>query len=716
MRFLDLMTELVVAKYICQSSIFGLLFNKSVLFSHFASADILTFLETFILFFPRFIPHPGLIMDPSRLPGGLHYTTVGDASTHHDLSESSKLAKAKHEETMRQIQILKATREITVPVNDYDVRLRLRTLGEPITLFGERAPDRRERLREHMARLLVDNKLDEFNAQFTTLKKQTTVQADPTGEKPYLAEATNPIELASSRLRLLESSLRRSAHRVQKERTWREGLGLLPSSASTSAQETYFGEGSTPVSETVQANRHAFEDDYAWECAKIKKFVPISSQVADTRVVSGVTVTRDASLLATCSWSGTAKVWDSTGANGPLFALKGHVDRIQDICFIPGAWGHAFSGSDMKDQEKDVMEDRNMDNSGDMEDDTRKGIVDEAGITHFSEKQIRNFSDWNLPVSQRRITEANILTAGVEGVGVWPLHGRLVDVAGEYGTESKEEEEETRKQSFVGVEIEGADLDVMGDEEPNTATTETNGTKTEKNDKIATVSSGISQVLQEKRKNRLPTVAPLAMIPMPSRVNRVAATPCGGFALATTHNLSFAYIDLETTRTVLQQFGHSAATYGLAVHPDGSIAAVGDIGANARLWDLRSGRALTALEGHAGQVLGCDFGPGPYAHMLATASGDHTVRLWDLRMRKCLYTIPAQNHMVSDVKFHPSGDLLLTTGYDGVTNIFNTLNYSRVARLAAMGSKVMRASWIGADKLATANFDCALRVWGHENA
>jgi U4/U6 small nuclear ribonucleoprotein PRP4 len=38
-----------------------------------------------------------------------------------------------------------------------DVQIRLRKLGEPITLFGERAPGRRERLRGILTRLAVEN-------------------------------------------------------------------------------------------------------------------------------------------------------------------------------------------------------------------------------------------------------------------------------------------------------------------------------------------------------------------------------------------------------------------------------------------------------------------------------------------------------------------------------------------------------------------------------
>jgi len=46
----------------------------------------------------------------------------------------------------------KTARSLAVPTDDAKVRQRLRQLGQPITLFGERRPDRRERLREELVK------------------------------------------------------------------------------------------------------------------------------------------------------------------------------------------------------------------------------------------------------------------------------------------------------------------------------------------------------------------------------------------------------------------------------------------------------------------------------------------------------------------------------------------------------------------------------------
>ena len=39
------------------------------------------------------------------------------------------------------------------------------------------------------------------------------------------------------------------------------------------------------------------------------------------------------------------------------------------------------------------------------------------------------------------------------------------------------------------------------------------------------------------------------------------------------------------------------------------------------------------------------------SYHIATGSADNTVNIWDLRRRKCIYTIPAHNNLVSHIKF-----------------------------------------------------------------
>ena len=47
-------------------------------------------------------------------------------------------------------------------------------------------------------------------------------------------------------------------------------------------------------------------------------------------------------------------------------------------------------------------------------------------------------------------------------------------------------------------------------------------------------------------------------------------------------------------------------------------------------------------------ILAVDFSPNGY--QLASGSEDHSVRIWDLRTKRSLYTIPAHQSLVSQVR------------------------------------------------------------------
>lgn len=66
---------------------------------------------------------------------------------------------ATHPETAQLLSELdrkKLARKIALPTNDAEIRARLRELAEPITLFGEGPADRRDRLRDLIARARLD--------------------------------------------------------------------------------------------------------------------------------------------------------------------------------------------------------------------------------------------------------------------------------------------------------------------------------------------------------------------------------------------------------------------------------------------------------------------------------------------------------------------------------------------------------------------------------
>ena len=48
----------------------------------------------------------------------------------------------------------------------------------------------------------------------------------------------------------------------------------------------------------------------------------------------------------------------------------------------------------------------------------------------------------------------------------------------------------------------------------------------------------------------------------------------------------------------------------------------------------------------------------------ATSSDDNTVKIWDLRKQKSIYTIPAHNSVIPDVHYDRTGEFLLSCSFD----------------------------------------------------
>ena len=66
----------------------------------------------------------------------------------------------------------------------------------------------------------------------------------------------------------------------------------------------------------------------------------------------------------------------------------------------------------------------------------------------------------------------------------------------------------------------------------------------------------------------------------------------------------------------------------LAYSPDGRMVASGSVDKNIRLWDVRTGNELTAINGHTGAITAICFSPD--STLLASGSSDRTVRIWDI--------------------------------------------------------------------------------------
>ena len=85
---------------------------------------------------------------------------------------------------------------------------------------------------------------------------------------------------------------------------------------------------------------------------------------------------------------------------------------------------------------------------------------------------------------------------------------------------------------------------------------------------------------------------------------------------------------LSTGGALFRLVGHTGELAGIAASSDGLLLATASLDRTVKLWDAHTGLELRALKGHAGGVHGVAFSPD--ARRVASASGDNTVRVWDV--------------------------------------------------------------------------------------
>lgn len=157
--------------------------------------------------------------DESKVPR----TTA--ASAEYEISEESRLIRERQERAMQEFLMKRRAAALAVPTNDMAVRARLRRLGEPITLFGEREMERRDRLRMLMAKLDSGGQLDTLMKVHEEEEAAASAALSEGPEEdmiqyPFYTEGSRT--LLEARIDIAKYSIVRAAMRLERARRKRD--------------------------------------------------------------------------------------------------------------------------------------------------------------------------------------------------------------------------------------------------------------------------------------------------------------------------------------------------------------------------------------------------------------------------------------------------------------------------------------------------------------
>ncbi|KAJ1966829.1 Lissencephaly-1 [Dimargaris xerosporica] len=147
--------------------------------------------------------------------------------------------------------------------------------------------------------------------------------------------------------------------------------------------------------------------------------------------------------------------------------------------------------------------------------------------------------------------------------------------------------------------------------------------------------------------------------------------------------------------------GHRSPITRVRFHPVFNVLATASEDTTIKIWDYETGEFERTLKGHTKAVQDIDFDP--KGNFLVSCSADLTIRIWDLSNDyKCIKTLFGHDHCVSCVRYLPSGDKLVSTSRDKTIRVWEASSgYVSVADDARL--------------LVTGSNDHSVRVWDPSN-
>jgi WD40 repeat protein len=123
-----------------------------------------------------------------------------------------------------------------------------------------------------------------------------------------------------------------------------------------------------------------------------------------------------------------------------------------------------------------------------------------------------------------------------------------------------------------------------------------------------------------------------------------------------------------------QQTLHSPAggVLSVALTSDAQHVIAGTQDGTIVFWEVTSGRLLESLPAHAGPVPGLGPAVSRHGRILASASLDGTVKLWDTRLRHLRHTLDGLTGGVWDVALSADDQLVASASQDGSVRLWST--------------------------------------------
>ncbi|OUL18193.1 WD40 repeat domain-containing protein [Nostoc sp. 106C] len=156
--------------------------------------------------------------------------------------------------------------------------------------------------------------------------------------------------------------------------------------------------------------------------------------------------------------------------------------------------------------------------------------------------------------------------------------------------------------------------------------------------------------------------------------------------------------------------GHANSVYGVSFSPNGKMLATASADNTLKLWNISTGKEIKTLIGHTNSVNGVSFSPD--GKMLASASDDNTLKLWNTSTGKEIKTLIGHTNSVKGVNFSPNGKMLASASSDNMVKLWDISTGKEIKTLIGHTNRVNGVSFSPDGKmLASASVDRTVKLW-----
>ena len=167
--------------------------------------------------------------------------------------------------------------------------------------------------------------------------------------------------------------------------------------------------------------------------------------------------------------------------------------------------------------------------------------------------------------------------------------------------------------------------------------------------------------------NQLVTELPSAAISSDSTV--VAVGESASFVIGTRQFLIHLFNAADGSPAGLLE-GHTGVVASLAADPaDPNLLASASGDRSVRIWDLQTQQTVRSLLGHSSGVNCVAYSPD--GRLIASGSSDQSIKLWDADTGDELNTLTGHTHFVKAVSFSPDGSILASGSLDNSLKLWS---------------------------------------------